>query len=223
MKMMRLSLSSPGAHPLNFPSALDPIPISMCTPWNTYLSSDPWMDRMPLLRKMSWPLSRSSALSHPLRRPRSSAPPTLMPTLVTVSSCMCVPSTLRNSSSISTTVSKSNARMPMISSKSTTLCCDSMILARLLMVLILAISASFSASVTRSTLFSRILSANATCSTDSFSTPSGFSSIRCCITCLASTTVRMASKRNCSLRSSSTKNVCATGAGSANPVVSMRM
>ena len=40
--------------------------------------------------------------------------------------------------------------------------------------------------------------------------------------CLASTTVTMPSRRYLALISSSTKNVCATGAGSASPVVSIR-
>mmetsp|Transcript_48393 Transcript_48393/g.90670 ORF Transcript_48393/g.90670 Transcript_48393/m.90670 type:complete len:204 (-) Transcript_48393:16-627(-) len=90
------------------------------------------------------------------------------------------------------------------------------------MALILASMASSSAaSLTRSTLFSKIRSANATCSTASFSTPSGFSSSKCCTMCLASTTVQMPSSLYISLMSSSTKKVCATGAGSARPVVSM--
>mmetsp|Transcript_76310 Transcript_76310/g.170729 ORF Transcript_76310/g.170729 Transcript_76310/m.170729 type:complete len:237 (-) Transcript_76310:8-718(-) len=74
---------------------------------------------------------------------------------------------------------------------------------------------------TRSVLFSSTRSANATCSTHSFSTPSGFSSCRCSKTCLASTTVMMPSRWYTRCNSWSTKNVCATGPGSAKPVVSM--
>mmetsp|Transcript_150097 Transcript_150097/g.418194 ORF Transcript_150097/g.418194 Transcript_150097/m.418194 type:complete len:238 (-) Transcript_150097:348-1061(-) len=77
------------------------------------------------------------------------------------------------------------------------------------------------ASSTRSHLFKRIRSANATCSTASFSTPSGFSSSRCAMMCLASTTVRMPSKAMFFCTKSSAKKVWATGAGSARPVVSI--
>mmetsp|Transcript_4334 Transcript_4334/g.9889 ORF Transcript_4334/g.9889 Transcript_4334/m.9889 type:complete len:218 (+) Transcript_4334:512-1165(+) len=78
-----------------------------------------------------------------------------------------------------------------------------------------------SSSDTISHLFSRILSAKATCSTASFSTPSGFSSSRCSMRCLASTTVRMPSSSSFFCTNSSAKKVCATGAGSASPVVSI--
>mmetsp|Transcript_63581 Transcript_63581/g.168438 ORF Transcript_63581/g.168438 Transcript_63581/m.168438 type:complete len:203 (+) Transcript_63581:637-1245(+) len=74
----------------------------------------------------------------------------------------------------------------------------------------------------KSHLFRIILSAKANCSTDSFSAPSGFSSSRCDSTCAASTTVIIPSRRYIFLISSSTKKVCATGAGSAIPVVSIR-
>mmetsp|Transcript_3402 Transcript_3402/g.8321 ORF Transcript_3402/g.8321 Transcript_3402/m.8321 type:complete len:218 (+) Transcript_3402:503-1156(+) len=82
---------------------------------------------------------------------------------------------------------------------------------------------SSASSGTKSHLFSINLSAKATCSTASFSAPSGFSSSRCCTTCFASTSVIIPSSVQNSFTSSSTKNVCATGAGSANPVVSMTM
>ena len=49
---------------------------------------------------------------------------------------------------------------------------------------------------------------------------SSLSSI-CCITCLASTNVIIASILYCDCISSSTKKVCATGPGSARPVVSI--
>mmetsp|Transcript_51193 Transcript_51193/g.111549 ORF Transcript_51193/g.111549 Transcript_51193/m.111549 type:complete len:206 (-) Transcript_51193:240-857(-) len=74
---------------------------------------------------------------------------------------------------------------------------------------------------TRSHLFRMMRSANAICSMDSFSAPSGFSSSRCCTMCAASTTVMIPSRRYLALMSSSTKKVCATGAGSAMPVVSI--
>mmetsp|Transcript_68829 Transcript_68829/g.202036 ORF Transcript_68829/g.202036 Transcript_68829/m.202036 type:complete len:281 (-) Transcript_68829:1-843(-) len=74
---------------------------------------------------------------------------------------------------------------------------------------------------TRSHLFRMMRSANAICSMDSFSAPSGFSSSRCCSTCAASTTVMIPSRRYLAWMSSSAKKVCATGAGSAMPVVSI--
>lgn len=54
----------------------------------------------------------------------------------------------------------------------------------------------------------------------SFSSPSAFGSSKCCSTCFASIKVTMPSNLKFSFTSSSTKNVCATGAGSAMPVVS---
>mmetsp|Transcript_109266 Transcript_109266/g.309119 ORF Transcript_109266/g.309119 Transcript_109266/m.309119 type:complete len:367 (-) Transcript_109266:8-1108(-) len=76
---------------------------------------------------------------------------------------------------------------------------------------------------TRSVLFRRIRSAKATCSTASLTTPFGFSSLRCSMQCLASTTVSTPSRTMWLCTKSSAKNVCATGAGSARPVVSMMM
>mmetsp|Transcript_719 Transcript_719/g.2178 ORF Transcript_719/g.2178 Transcript_719/m.2178 type:complete len:213 (-) Transcript_719:51-689(-) len=101
-------------------------------------------------------------------------------------------------------------------------CCVRKISAFLFMPFNLASSLSSSSASTKSVLFSRMRSAKATCSAHSFSTPSGFSSSKCSITCLASTTVTMPSSLYFSWMKSSTKNVCATGAGSASPVVSMR-
>ena len=88
--------------------------------------------------------------------------------------------------------------------------------------LILLSTSPSSSSETRSILFNIILSAKASCSTDSFSTPSGFSSSTCCVMCLASATVIIPSSLYLSTILSSTKKVCATGAGSAKPVVSIR-
>ena len=88
--------------------------------------------------------------------------------------------------------------------------------------LILVSTSPSSSSETRSILLSMMRSAKANCSTASFSTPSGFSSSTCWTMCLASTTVMMPSSLYRSVIFSSTKNVCATGAGSAKPVVSMR-
>mmetsp|Transcript_57622 Transcript_57622/g.137012 ORF Transcript_57622/g.137012 Transcript_57622/m.137012 type:complete len:226 (+) Transcript_57622:504-1181(+) len=76
-------------------------------------------------------------------------------------------------------------------------------------------------SSTRSHLLRMMRSAKATCSTASFSTPSGFSSSRCWMMCLASTSVRMPSSCSFCCTNWSAKNVWATGAGSAKPVVSM--
>ena len=86
-----------------------------------------------------------------------------------------------------------------------------------LMVRMRASTASSSSGVTRSALFRTITSANAICSS-----ASALSSRRAG-KFFASTTVTIASSRVRSRTVSSTKNVCATGAGLASPVVSMMM
>mmetsp|Transcript_59547 Transcript_59547/g.159546 ORF Transcript_59547/g.159546 Transcript_59547/m.159546 type:complete len:232 (-) Transcript_59547:186-881(-) len=151
-----------------------------------------------------------------------SSPSNLQLTDETLASCWCSPSVLRKSGSIWSTRSISKAPTLMRLFGSTLLCwhrktgaCELMAFSRA------SIASSSAASVTRSVLFSRMRSAKATCSTASFSTPSGFSSSKCCRTCFASTTVMIPSSLYIHLMSSSTKNVCATGAGSASPVVSM--
>ena len=80
-----------------------------------------------------------------------------------------------------------------------------------------ASTSSSSSGVTRSVLFSTITSANAICSS-----ASGLSSSRAG-RFFASTTVTIASSRVLARTPSSTKKVCATGAGLASPVVSMMM
>mmetsp|Transcript_74137 Transcript_74137/g.194434 ORF Transcript_74137/g.194434 Transcript_74137/m.194434 type:complete len:340 (-) Transcript_74137:171-1190(-) len=96
-----------------------------------------------------------------------------------------------------------------------------LICAVLLMRRISACTISRYSGVTRSVLFSRMRSAKQICSTASFTTPSGFSSLRCSMTCFASTTVRMPSRTMLFCTKSSAKKVCATGDGSASPVVSI--
>mmetsp|Transcript_6804 Transcript_6804/g.12724 ORF Transcript_6804/g.12724 Transcript_6804/m.12724 type:complete len:231 (-) Transcript_6804:310-1002(-) len=223
MKTNLFSRFSPSFHDRPIPSAEHPMVIVICTPWNTYLSFDPFTASRPLLLKMSTPLSLSSEPSHELSLFRSASPSAWMPTEDTVESCWCSPSSSRKLGSISITLLRSNAPTPRTRSSATLECDVSMMSANLLILRSLADTADLSSSVTRSTLFRRILSAKATCSTASFSTPSGFTSSRCASTCLASTTVMMASRLACSLISSSTKKVCATGAGSARPVVSIKM
>mmetsp|Transcript_14556 Transcript_14556/g.61466 ORF Transcript_14556/g.61466 Transcript_14556/m.61466 type:complete len:235 (-) Transcript_14556:392-1096(-) len=194
MNMNRLSRVSPSFQPATFPAAELAISIVMCTPWNTTRSSDPATRRIPLLRNMSSPFVRNSRVSHPFSSAIAIAPGTRIPTEVTLSSCRCSPSTLRNSSSKSHATARSKARIPSTSPTSTRASTHSMTAALEFMPRILLTSAVFSSGVTRSTLFRRILSAKATCSTDSFSTPSGLTSSRCDPRCLASATVRMASR-----------------------------
>mmetsp|Transcript_25000 Transcript_25000/g.62442 ORF Transcript_25000/g.62442 Transcript_25000/m.62442 type:complete len:227 (+) Transcript_25000:647-1327(+) len=141
---------------------------------------------------------------------------------LTVVSCSCVFSVLRNSGSIFTTFFRSKA--PRLSTLSTD---TALFVARTIETVEFMdfnrfSTRSRSASATRSVLLRMIRSAKATCSTASFSTPSGRGSSRCCSTCFASTRVTMPSSLKYFWTSSSTKNVCATGAGSAMPVVSMR-
>ena len=76
-------------------------------------------------------------------------------------------------------------------------------------------SAASSSPDTRSALLMKIWSAKPTWRRASWRSSS------CCMACLASTRVTMASSRYCSATSSSMKKVCATGPGSARPVVSM--
>mmetsp|Transcript_31446 Transcript_31446/g.98547 ORF Transcript_31446/g.98547 Transcript_31446/m.98547 type:complete len:227 (+) Transcript_31446:102-782(+) len=144
-----------------------------------------------------------------------------MPTLLTEASCACSPSVDRNSGSISRVRSRSKPRMSRREPTSTAACSQRWIGAKRLMARSRASTRPRSASLTRSTLLSSSRSAKATCSTASFSAPSGFSSSRCCSMCFASTSVTIASSRACSLMDSSMKKVCATGPGSASPVVSI--
>mmetsp|Transcript_16968 Transcript_16968/g.51430 ORF Transcript_16968/g.51430 Transcript_16968/m.51430 type:complete len:270 (+) Transcript_16968:825-1634(+) len=143
--------------------------------------------------------------------------------LLTLLSCSCSPSVLRNSGSMSSVFFRSKALM--LSTESTETCAFSvrMIGANALMPLSRLSIRKRSASLTRSILLSSRRSAKATCSTASFSTPSGFSSSRWSSMCLASISVTIPSSRANALTASSTKKVCATGAGSARPVVSMTM
>mmetsp|Transcript_8396 Transcript_8396/g.19675 ORF Transcript_8396/g.19675 Transcript_8396/m.19675 type:complete len:362 (-) Transcript_8396:3-1088(-) len=118
-------------------------------------------------------------------------------------------------------LSSEKASMPKMKLMSTSLLTHRRICAAWLIMRILRSTSSSAASSTRSHLLSRMRSAKATCSTASFSTPSGFSSSRCAVRCLASTTVRMPSRASDFCTKSSAKKVCATGAGSASPVVSI--
>mmetsp|Transcript_56823 Transcript_56823/g.114078 ORF Transcript_56823/g.114078 Transcript_56823/m.114078 type:complete len:267 (-) Transcript_56823:49-849(-) len=111
--------------------------------------------------------------------------------------------------------------MPRMKSISTCEFCVRRMCAVLLMARISSWRSSRYSALTRSVLFSRMRSAKATCSTASLTTPSGFSSFKCSKMCFESTTVRMPSKAMLPCTKSSAKKVCATGAGSARPVVSM--
>mmetsp|Transcript_48631 Transcript_48631/g.93009 ORF Transcript_48631/g.93009 Transcript_48631/m.93009 type:complete len:239 (-) Transcript_48631:103-819(-) len=172
---------------------------------------------------MSAPFSSSKSLNQSLSLSKFTSPSTWMPTDVTVESCWCSLSSSRKVGSISITLLRSKAPTPRIRSGATLDCEVSMISANALMLRSFASTVAFIFPLTRSTLFRRILSANATCSTDSFSTPSGFFSSRWARICFASTTVIIASSTAFCLIFSSMKNVCATGAGSASPVVSINI
>mmetsp|Transcript_56664 Transcript_56664/g.172496 ORF Transcript_56664/g.172496 Transcript_56664/m.172496 type:complete len:299 (-) Transcript_56664:340-1236(-) len=145
-----------------------------------------------------------------------------MPTDETRSSCWWSASSCKNASSISKILSRENAWMPRMKSMGTSLYLHRRIWAASLILRIRFSTSSSSASSTKSVLFRRMRSAKATCSTASFSTPSGFSSSRWATKCFASATVRMPSSAIFCWTKSSAKNVCATGAGSARPVVSIR-
>mmetsp|Transcript_9537 Transcript_9537/g.29914 ORF Transcript_9537/g.29914 Transcript_9537/m.29914 type:complete len:230 (-) Transcript_9537:280-969(-) len=153
----------------------------------------------------------------------SSSTSRTMLTLLTASSCSCSASVLRNSGSISSVRSKSNPLM--LSTLSTvTLARSHLTTGAILLIARRRFSTlSRSSGSTRSHLLSSRRSAKATCSTDSFSAPSAFSSSRWRSMCLASTNVTIPSRRAKAVVRSSTKKVWATGAGSAMPVVSMTM
>ena len=139
----------------------------------------------------------------------------------TVGSCSCSPSVLRNSGSIFKVFSSEKELIPIKFFGSTLEYWHRKISALGLICLIRPVMVSSSSSDTKSVLLRSIRSAKATCSAASFSTPSGFSSSSRVRMCFASVTVMIPSSTNFSRMSSSTKNVCATGAGSAKPVVSM--
>mmetsp|Transcript_71090 Transcript_71090/g.206149 ORF Transcript_71090/g.206149 Transcript_71090/m.206149 type:complete len:346 (+) Transcript_71090:327-1364(+) len=194
---------------------------AMCTAWNTNLHGKSFTAKTPFVRKMSTPLSLRSQPNQSFNLAWSTSPLQLMPTEVTLSSCWWSALSSRKASSISRILSKENALMPKMKSMSTSLYLQRLIWTASLIILIRRSTSANSSSVAKSVLFSRILSAKATCSTASFSTPSGFSSSKWLIRCLASTTVRMPSKANLDWMNSSAKKVWATGAGSASPVVSI--
>mmetsp|Transcript_16679 Transcript_16679/g.48714 ORF Transcript_16679/g.48714 Transcript_16679/m.48714 type:complete len:301 (+) Transcript_16679:97-999(+) len=194
---------------------------SMCTPWKTNLRSCPWICRMPFMRKMSTPLEANSSVSQPFIETMSNGLLAFRPTDVIEESCWCSPSSSRKSGSMSSTFARENAFTPSTkSSAKPAPFVQRTSGASLFKLLSLASTRCSCSSSTRSHLFTNILSAKATCSTASFSTPSGLISPSLVKACLASTTVTRASNRARSFSTSSTKNVWATGAGSARPVVS---
>mmetsp|Transcript_60774 Transcript_60774/g.127347 ORF Transcript_60774/g.127347 Transcript_60774/m.127347 type:complete len:239 (-) Transcript_60774:121-837(-) len=150
------------------------------------------------------------------------------PTLPTDLSCSCAcAASERKSGSASRILCRLKASTPRMAPRSmagsrppSALSCVRRICTLPLMALMRCSTARSSSSDTRSVLLSRTRSAKAICSTDSFSTPSGFCSSRCWVMCLASTTVMTASILANARTPSSTKNVWQTGAGSAMPVVS---
>ena len=147
---------------------------------------------------------------------------TLTATDVTRSSCMCSPSSSKKSGSNSRTRSNSKAWMFNNSFGSTCPCLHRVIdMAGLIFFNSVSILTNSCSSGTRSILFNKTLSAKATCSTLSFSTPSGLTSSNRSMICFASTTVMTESNEYIDLMVSSTKKVWTTGAGSANPVVSI--
>mmetsp|Transcript_24297 Transcript_24297/g.26832 ORF Transcript_24297/g.26832 Transcript_24297/m.26832 type:complete len:227 (+) Transcript_24297:561-1241(+) len=150
-------------------------------------------------------------------------PLTLSATEDTDSSCLCSWSSSKNSGSKSKTRFRSKANKFKSSLQSMLPYFVSVVVAVgfnfLISFLIFSISSAFDKSI----LFKRTLSAKHTCSTASFSTPSAFFSAKRSKMYLASTTVMTLSRRYFALISLSTKNVWTTGAGSANPVVSIRI
>mmetsp|Transcript_145559 Transcript_145559/g.362996 ORF Transcript_145559/g.362996 Transcript_145559/m.362996 type:complete len:328 (-) Transcript_145559:447-1430(-) len=193
----------------------------MWMPWKTKGLLQPCTTITPFIRKMSVPRSFSSFVIQVLSLSKSHSPGCSIPTEPTEESCWWSWLSLKNSASASKTRSNEKPRMPRIWSRSTRDCWVRIKGAAPLICRISDSSSASSSSEARSVLLSKIRSAKAICSTASFSTPSGFSSRKCCKQCFASTTVMMPSRTIWAWMWSSAKNVCATGAGSARPVVSM--
>mmetsp|Transcript_73987 Transcript_73987/g.211275 ORF Transcript_73987/g.211275 Transcript_73987/m.211275 type:complete len:248 (-) Transcript_73987:6-749(-) len=171
---------------------------------------------------MSAPCSRSRSSIQTESALMSTSPATSIPKLETDSSCSCSASVLRNSGSISSVRFRLKAFKFNTFSAETLDCVVRMIGAKAFIVRSRVSTLLRSSSLgTKSILLRMRRSANATCSTLSFSAPSGFSSSRCCSMWFASTSVTMPSSLKNSCTKSSTKKVCATGAGSAMPVVSI--
>ena len=165
----------------------------MWTPWNTNFSSIPLTASTPLYRNRSSPLFRIRSPIQFCNLLTFNSPSNLELVEVTRASCSCSASVSRNSGSMSRVLSKSKDPMLMSSFGSMRLFSVWKIGAKALIDLILLSTVLISSSSTRSILLSMILSAKASCSTASFSTPSGFSSSRCWTTCFASTTVMIPS------------------------------
>ena len=134
---------------------------------------------MPLYRKISTPLVSIISPIHLFNLLTLREPSNLELIEVTRWSCSCSASISRNSGSISSVLFKSNEPILIKFFGSITPCSVLNIGANPLIDLICFSTFRSSFSSTRSVLFSRILSAKAICSTDSFSMPSGFSSSTC--------------------------------------------
>mmetsp|Transcript_11058 Transcript_11058/g.16677 ORF Transcript_11058/g.16677 Transcript_11058/m.16677 type:complete len:283 (-) Transcript_11058:132-980(-) len=152
-------------------------------------------------------------------------------------SCPCLCSSPQSASSHSSSDSSSSSRSGSmsvqrsrlkapwlrISPRSTTLRLVSRRVAVWLMLRISSLTAASSSALTRSSLFSTMRSAKATCCTASLTAPSGLTSRRWAVTFLASTRHTMQSILKLSWIVVSLLKVWMIGAGSASPVVSRRM
>mmetsp|Transcript_60382 Transcript_60382/g.127950 ORF Transcript_60382/g.127950 Transcript_60382/m.127950 type:complete len:273 (+) Transcript_60382:732-1550(+) len=131
---------------------------------------------------------------------------------------------LASASRSAAALSISNAPTPRMASKGTLEYSESWRGACGLMPRILCTSRSRSSGVTISILLTINRSAKATCLAHSFTSfLSFFSSFKCCMQYLLSTTVTIASNCIPLSRASSSQKIDANGPGSAKPVVSMRM
>ena len=206
----------------------------MCTAWKTNRSAACAMLSTPFIRKMSSPCVLSSSWIQFCASSRSRAPgstvrmwrgaPWSRLTLPTDASCWVgSASTLSSCGLACSARCKSKPWIPSTESTETVDCRQRTIGAKGLRPRSRASTRSSSRGLTRSVLLSSSRSANATCALASLTTPFGFFAFRWRSTCFASTKVTMPSSRANSAISSCTKNVCATGAGSAMPVVSMMM
>ena len=176
----------------------------------------------PLYQNKSWLLAITYWFTKLLNSELLRSPWNVRPTEEIVVSCWWS-SSFKKSGSIFRILSMLNPLISRILLRSITEFWISMISTTPLTALIFNLILTKSSGETKSIFLRRILSAKAIYSTDSFSTPGALISSRCISVCLASTTVIIESNLYSYWMIGSMKKVWATGEGSANPVVSIRI
>mmetsp|Transcript_2214 Transcript_2214/g.3197 ORF Transcript_2214/g.3197 Transcript_2214/m.3197 type:complete len:238 (-) Transcript_2214:870-1583(-) len=156
-----------------------------------------------------------------LNRRIESSPSSVNPTDLIESSCLVSWFRRMKSFCVSKILSREKAPKFITFLRSTCEYLVSTMLRLLFIAFISSFAALISALLTRSTLFKRTTSASAICCKASLTAPFCLVSLSLFTINFASATVTIPSSLNAAETSELAKNVCATGAGSANPVVSM--